>query len=331
MAMTTRKRLANPARLPFDLWSLEVFVSVCETGSMTTAAGLVGVTQAGVSQTVSDLEKRLATPLLDRSARPLKLTPAGMVLRDHANLLLTQAHAVFSEVNAVGAGHIPAITVGVVDSMERLAIPALSAFLPTVASSCSVLSGLTGHHVNGFLKREIDMIVGVATLDAVKGVERQEIIAEPYLIIMPPDRTLAPDAPLSEALRGLPMIRYSERSFTGVEVERLLQRLRIDMPRRLELDRPFGVTSAVAEGRGWAITTPLCLFEAGISSEHWRSARLPATIQRHLTLVSRIGGLARVGAQVADVLREALRTRFMPWIERHVPDVAGEISLKAPN
>ncbi|MFM8301319.1 MAG: LysR family transcriptional regulator [Actinomycetota bacterium] len=325
--MNGRKRLANRARLPFDLWALEVFVSVCETGAMTSAAALVGVTQAGVSQTISDLEKCLATPLFDRSARPLKLTPAGIVLRDHARLLLAQAHSVSTDVHEIGAGRLPAISVGVVDSMERVAIPALSSFLPTVARSCSILSGLTQNHVHSFLKHEIDMIVGVAALDSVEGVKRQELLSEPYVIILPRTLPAPAESELVATLSSWPMVRYSARSFTGAEVERLLRRQCIEAPHRLELDRPFGVTTAVADGQGWAITTPLCLFQAGIPPDDWRCLPLPTVSRRRVTLASRVGGFARVGTQVADVLRSSLESRFFPWIDQYLPELAGEVSL----
>ena len=49
----------------FDLGSLEVFVAVAELGSMTRAAGRLGLTQSAVSHVVRQLETAFATQLLD--------------------------------------------------------------------------------------------------------------------------------------------------------------------------------------------------------------------------------------------------------------------------
>ncbi|WP_158808691.1 LysR family transcriptional regulator [Beijerinckia sp. L45] len=51
----------------FDvLKSLEIFLSVTETGSMTDASRRLGVTQSAISQQIKLLEADLGTPLFDR-------------------------------------------------------------------------------------------------------------------------------------------------------------------------------------------------------------------------------------------------------------------------
>ncbi len=49
---------------------------------MSKGAKLCGVTQSAASQHVQEVERRLGTPLLDRSMRPLELTPAGKLYAD---------------------------------------------------------------------------------------------------------------------------------------------------------------------------------------------------------------------------------------------------------
>ena len=82
------------AELPFELRSLEVFLSVCDHGTMSAAARALGLTQSAVSQTINDLEQRTKTSLFDREVKPLGLTSSGVVLRQRASALLADAHQI---------------------------------------------------------------------------------------------------------------------------------------------------------------------------------------------------------------------------------------------
>lgn len=55
----------------------KVVLDIAETSSVSRAAELNGISQSAASQLVRQLEKKLGVDLLDRSTRPVKLTPAG--------------------------------------------------------------------------------------------------------------------------------------------------------------------------------------------------------------------------------------------------------------
>ena len=57
--------------------SLKVFCDVAQQRSFSQAAQANDVTQSAASQVVSQLEKRMGVQLIDRSTRPLQLTPLG--------------------------------------------------------------------------------------------------------------------------------------------------------------------------------------------------------------------------------------------------------------
>ena len=64
-----------------DTSLLRAFVAAAETGGMTSAARLVGLTQAAVSQQVKRLEDAFGRRLFERDRRGLRLTPSGERLR----------------------------------------------------------------------------------------------------------------------------------------------------------------------------------------------------------------------------------------------------------
>lgn len=61
------------------LIEMRVFKAVAETGGFTAAANLLGVSQPFVSQSVSNLEKRLGVQLLHRSTRTQRLSSEGEI------------------------------------------------------------------------------------------------------------------------------------------------------------------------------------------------------------------------------------------------------------
>src|SRR5215472_9954775 len=71
-----------------DTSLLRAFVAAAETGGMTTAARLVNLTQAAVSQQVKRLEETFGRQLFERDRRGLRLTPSGERLLVRARRLL---------------------------------------------------------------------------------------------------------------------------------------------------------------------------------------------------------------------------------------------------
>lgn len=71
-----------------DLTSLQLFVAVCELGSIGKAAEREFIAASAVSKRLSDLEATLGTPLLYRHTRGVDLTPAGESLLHHARSVL---------------------------------------------------------------------------------------------------------------------------------------------------------------------------------------------------------------------------------------------------
>ncbi len=73
-----------------SFWELRLFKEIAVTGSMSKGAKLCGVTQSAASQHVQEVERRLGASLLDRSQRPLELTPAGKLYADFCRDVMRQ-------------------------------------------------------------------------------------------------------------------------------------------------------------------------------------------------------------------------------------------------
>lgn len=294
--------------LPFELRSLEVFLSVCETGSMASAARSLGMSQPAVSQSIAEMERRTGTTLFDRSVRPMALTLAGGMLRQRASTLIADARQIAPLLRETKRGKLPLVRIGLVDSLNRALTGALSAYLASRADEVSIRAGLTSTHASELLTRRLDLFLGVDDLEDLAGLERWHLVTEPYMLLLP-KRTKAPRTvdDLKRLAERLPLIRFSSRSKTGVEIERHLRRLGLQLPRPFEFDTPYGVAAMVADKKGFAITTPLCSAEAMPAASATTMAPLPGPqLSRTLTLVARQGELGRIPRDLAHAASRLL-------------------------
>jgi DNA-binding transcriptional LysR family regulator len=78
-----------------ELRDLRTLAAVVRTGSFTAAAAELGYTQSAVSQQVASLEQELGHRLLER--RPVRPTPAGLRLAEHASRILLRVDVARSE------------------------------------------------------------------------------------------------------------------------------------------------------------------------------------------------------------------------------------------
>jgi DNA-binding transcriptional LysR family regulator len=295
--------------LPFDLRALEIFLAVCDTGAMAEAARALGLTQPAVSLAIAELERKTGTTLFDRTVRPLALTLSGGLMRQRASALVADARQIAPLLRDAKQGKVPLIRVGLVDSLSRALTVTLSAHLNARADEVSILSGLTATHASELLTRRLDLFIGVDDLEELPGLERWELLREPYVLLLPKKhdrvRTLND---LKKLAAGTPLIRFSARSQTGLEIERHLRRLEVNAPAKFEYDTPYAVSAMVAEGRGFAITTPLCIAEAKLAAKDVFATKLPGpSISRKITMVGRLRELGNVPRDLAEVARKALQ------------------------
>jgi DNA-binding transcriptional LysR family regulator len=86
-----------------QLESLKVFCDVARCRSISQAALANGLTQSAASQAVLQLEKHLKVSLIDRSVRPLQLTPLGRRFYEGCRPLVEQYHELEASLRSAGA------------------------------------------------------------------------------------------------------------------------------------------------------------------------------------------------------------------------------------
>jgi DNA-binding transcriptional LysR family regulator len=92
---------------PLNLQRLRYFVTVAELGHVSRAAAAHHITQQAMSDQVRRLESELQVRLFDRTAKGVRLSPAGQVLAAGARSLLSDADRLRARVRAAAAPEAP--------------------------------------------------------------------------------------------------------------------------------------------------------------------------------------------------------------------------------
>ncbi len=87
-----------------SLTTLRIFVAVAECGNLTHAAARQHLAVSAISKRIGELEQLAGTPLLQRKARGVTLTPAGLSLLRHARKVLQDVQAMEAELGQFAGG-----------------------------------------------------------------------------------------------------------------------------------------------------------------------------------------------------------------------------------
>ena len=288
-----------------DVRALQIFEAVLALGSMTEAAKHLGLTQSAVSQQIGLMEDALSVELFDRTIRPLKLTPAGLVLRESAQRIAEELTALRPKLLLSSQSSLPELRIGIVDSLAWALIPPLVKTLDKKVRNLVMGSGLSIEGVDALLDRRVDIIV-TSTAQQDFSLQQFPILQEPYVLVCP-TTILKPPASLQELSSKLPFIRYSLRTVTGQHIEQQVRRLRLTIPLHLEFETSEPLVAMVEEGIGWAISTPFCLLQAHVEQRNVAVFKLPqGGFSRLVTLVARAGELGDLPQTIAEECRQAM-------------------------
>ncbi|SAK80681.1 LysR family transcriptional regulator [Caballeronia hypogeia] len=293
---------------------LASWVAVVEAGSISDAANRLAISQAGVSQRIKALESILDTTLLDRATRPARPTAAGQRLFEHATVLLQAADQMVESVRNVTRAKRVVVRLGCVDSFAATIGPIIIKALAGTSHQIRLWSGITPTLDGQLEARQLDMAVTTTGLSQAPGIRRRKLFSEPYFVVLPKSFEVDRFTTIAELSRHLQLIRYSARSVIGQHVDAYLASNAENIERTCEFDATDPMLSLVAAGLGFAITTPLCLWQ----SRHYvpdvrvvplssfsRHGRVYQAFSRSFYLSYRENELGNLPTELHDLLRRA--------------------------
>lgn len=195
---------------------LETFLAVAKHGSVSKATREVHMSQSTLSRHLSALEKYLATKLLVREARGMKLTNSGKILYTHAATILDQFHQLHESLTAERSGAM-LMRLGVAPGVPK---KWLSQTLAGLSKYTFVLNELTTNEQHKLLEDgHLDLaLTHERSPDAVSNL----VLEQPLGVTVPEDSQLHEeinhDGAISvESLDGMTIMAHSQAAMRSSE------------------------------------------------------------------------------------------------------------------
>jgi DNA-binding transcriptional LysR family regulator len=181
--------------LPLDPRHLATLETVVRTGSFAAAAEALGYTRPAVSQQIAELERRTGLRVLER--RPVRPTPAGLVLLDAAMGVRAALATAAQELDAVRGGRTGQLRLGAFASAAGNIVPPalarLAAAHPGVQVSISQLEADASY--SQLLRGDLDLALtfdyDVVPLPPPALLRRTLVADDPVLAVLPGGHPLA--------------------------------------------------------------------------------------------------------------------------------------------
>lgn len=315
-----------------DLRSLEIFLVVCETRSMTDAAERLGITQSAVSYSIVRIERTIGVRLLDRGARPIIITPAGDALRAAALRINDNLQLLRTAIQNIRSGRLRRLRLGLTASLSVPFIPELVKRIRHEVEHITVQSDLASQLRQALVSGNIDVAIMTDALEDEDGFVSRHVLTEPYVLVTPIDlKPVSSVDDLRSLTRDLPLVRWLSGTEMGRDVETQLRRLRISVPRVFEFDGRHALTQMVHEGLAWTVATPITAFDIWRHSDRIRVLPFPgAAFTRKLTAVFREGRYEAIAARLADEATGVLEQFYLPEMFRRAPWLEKLIHTEKP-
>ena len=307
------KRVLGRGSYHLDLRVLGQYVVVCETLSMSAAARKLGISTPAASQLVQRLEHDLDVQLFERTAGGLRLTPAGLLLREKARQLIESEADALHELGTYRGRLVPKLRLYMMDSVAIHLVNALLPDLTSAVTRLEVLSGRSLTHTRDFLTGEIDLLIASDGFDDVPMLESHQLCRQGLVAVLPssiPESQRTPEA----LVNRLPLIRFREGSVIDNDVTKYLLSLSLEPARTIECGSPATMLQIIASGHGWVIAPPLVVswFQQRFDGLIWCSLPEP-TVHHDLMLIAHAGHLLDLPAVLARRCRAALRAELESW------------------
>lgn len=318
---TYASRRVNPVqRANLSFRGLEIFQLVARSGSVRAVAAETGLSISTVSHHLRSVEDSLGVALLDHSRRPMVLTPAGSIFARHVEDGIRMIRRGEMELTAGDVAEMRELRLGTVDDFDTEIAPDLAQFLARAMPKCSFLHYTRPSHdiIRMLYEQKLDAGVATHPIADVSGLHEYPLLRDPFVVALPAGCRDAPET-LLLGQGGLPLLRYSSNHLIGTLIEAHLRRSRISLPKRFELESNQSILGMVADGSGWAITTPASYARAKRFQDRIALHPFPGKdFSRTLSLFTTDLFPASMASMIGQSLHRLINMHFVdPVTQRH--------------
>lgn len=308
----------SPGRI--TLWGIEVFMAAADERSISAAAKRLGASPSAVSQQLTNLESAVGATLLQRNARPIRLTPAGEIMHRRAQSILNEAAQARAELAMADLSRLTRFRLGMIEDLEADVTPQLLTHMASELKGCQFLleTGASHYLYDQLDARALDVIVAAELGAESDWVEVHPLMREGF-VVAAPKGVIHRDGDVQRQLKRMPMVQYTQRHYMGRLVNAHLARQNLTLTHRFEIDSYHAILALVSQGTGWTILPPLALMRARRFEDQIDVLELPfEPLSRTISLTARKGILQDMPRRVAETLRPIMQKAIVdPAIARH--------------
>lgn len=238
-----------------NLRTLDLFCSIAQQRSFSKAAEAHDLTQSAASQAIGHLEDEVGAKLIDRSKRPLVLTPEGKVYLRGLRGVLSSYRRLEEEVRSIASQLRGRIRIGTIVSVGLSYMPEATEAFSRLHPEVDVMTEF------GTVERVVEMVtegeVDFGLVSFPRSTKQIQCIPwqqEPMRLVCASRHPLAQKHEVTlDQLDGIDMIGFDRALTLRQEIDRCLARAGISVNVRMEFDNVDSMIRAIQANHGIGI------------------------------------------------------------------------------
>lgn len=272
------------------LRQIRIFDCVSRYQSHTRAAEKLHMTQPAVSMQMKQLEKNLGIELFERHGKSLALSTVGQELREYSSQIINSFDNFLEFAEKVKGHETGHLTISVATTANHFSTRILSAFskkYPEVTISLDVTN--RQKILQQLENYEPDLVI-MGEPPKGHGLQSEQFMPNPLVIIAPPDHPLAGKKNISiTALNTEKFVVRENGSGTREAIERIFREKNIDCNTTLEMNSNEAIKHSVAAGFGLGVVSKHTLELELMNGNLVLLDVVGFPLQRHWHVVTRSG------------------------------------------
>jgi len=304
-------------------------MAAADERSISVAARRLELSPSAVSQQLTKLESAVGAILLQRNARPVRLTAAGEILHRRAQVILNEAALARAELAMSDLSKLTRFRLGMIEDFEADVTPKLLTHMAGELQGCQFLleTGATHYLYDQLEARALDVIVAAEFGAGADWAEVHPLMREGFAVAAPKGM-IDTQGNMLKQLKKEPLIQYTQRHYMGRLISSHLARQNLTLPHRFELDSYHAILALVGQGAGWTILTPLALMRARRFADQIDVFELPIEpLSRVISLTARKDMFQDLPGKVAETLRPILERSIVEPAIAEYPFLEGLLSV----
>ncbi len=310
------------SKLP-DLNSIQIFLTLAQTGSMQKTAEQYGLSASAISQNIASLEKQFGVELFDHKTRPLQLSLGGRQLMQEAEKILKDAWHLTNAIKSTVPENLH-LRLGFSESVSHSLAPLICGALLSRVKTFSAFTAMTQTLKEQVEKRQLDILISPESFDNEQSFFREPLLSEQYLLVLPQtEKSIKNLNQLRNLSQRLPYIRYNVDSTDRIQCERVFRKLNIEQNESIGVEGSFTMVGLVAQGLGWAIMPALGIWQGRKWTEAIQVIPIPGVeIRRTQWIVTPSKGFENLVREIKDKATDAIDTHIVSWLEQAYPGLS---------